>query len=150
MSLWSSNSTSTAAKPKFLNATGAYYNAAQCEGVTVATAHGAPGILTAGWTQIWSKPGGVLSVAVTAGGTGYANGGAVTFTDNTSSNEKGAVGTLQTNSTGGIVTVTVTAAGTGYTSSTTATGATGTGAVLVVTTSARQDFEPLVAMHSLT
>lgn len=150
MALWGNQSANTTNKPKYLNASGSYYNAAQCEGVTVADAKSVPGVLTAGWTQIWSKTGGVTSVAVTTAGTGYANGGVVTFTDANSATESGAAGTITTNGSGGIVSITVTKPGTGYTATTTATGATGTGAVLVVTTNARTSYEPLVAMHSLT
>lgn len=153
MALWGKLSTVANNKPKYLNANGTYYNANQCEGVTVSDAKAANGQLTSGWTQIHVlKTGAVSAVQIAAAGSGYSNTDTIAFTHSASDSGSGAAASLTTDGTGKITAVTLSNGGSGYgippTVTITTTG--GTGASLIATTDAKKRFEPLVAMSSMT
>jgi len=150
MPLWKKNSQLANNKPKFLNAnTDPFYPTSQCEGVTVADAKAANGTLTSGWTQFHPiKSGNVVSIAVTAGGTGYAANAAVTITP-ADGNGTGATATSVVTA-NAVVSITVTANGSGYTVPPIVTVAGGTGAEFVAHTNAKYRAEPLVPMSSMT
>lgn len=144
MSLWGNTANS---KPKFLNSTGTYYNINNCEGVTVADTANTD--LTAGWTQIhYRGAGGVSSVDVNAGGTGYANTDVVTVTS-ADGKGTGAAFSITANANGAITAVTVTANGSGYINPPILTVSGGTGARLWAHTSGRKTYEPLVAISTI-
>lgn len=148
MSLWG-NTDTDASKPKYLNSTGTFYNRSNCEGVTAADSTTSNGILTAGWTQIhYRGPGGVSSVTIGSGGTGYAPGDTVVFTPVTGGS--GAAATL-VEANGVITGITVTSNGSGYIQppAISITTSTGSGASFAVHTSGRKTYEPLVAMASI-
>lgn len=150
MPLWKKNSQLANNKPKFLNAnTDAFYPASQCEGVTVADAHAANGLLTSGWVQFHPiKPGNVVSISVTAGGTGYTSNSTVTITP-ADGNGTGATATA-TVANGAITAITLTANGSGYTIPPIVTATIGTGAEFIARTNAKFRAEPLIAMSSMT
>lgn len=150
MPLWKKNSQLANNKPKFLNAnTASFYPASQCEGVTVADAHAANGLLTSGWTQFHPiAAGNVVSISVTAGGTGYTSNSAVTITA-ADGNGSGATATA-TVANGAVTAITLTANGSGYTVPPIVTVSGGSGAEFVAKTNAKFRAEPLVAMSSMT
>lgn len=141
MSLWG-NVDNANNKPKFANT-------ADVTGMTVAEAQANTGVANPGWVKVTLGTGPVVSIAISAGGTGYANGASLTFA---TTNGSGAAVTLSTNSTGGITSVTISAGGQ-YTAAPVITAPTGTGANLVATVAGRagRSFkETLVAMSSIT
>lgn len=149
MPLWKKESQVAADKPKFLHAnTASFYPASRCEGVTTADAKSANGTLTSGWVQFHPiKSGNVVSIKVTAGGTGYAANAAVTITG-ADGNGTGATAT-STVANGAVTGITLTANGSGYTVPPLVTVAGGTGAEFVVLTNAKFRAEPLVPMASM-
>ena len=150
MPLWKKNSQLANNKPKFLNSnTASFYPASQCEGVTVADAHAANGLLTSGWTQFHPiKAGNVVSISVTAGGAGYTANSTVTITP-ADGNGTGATATA-TVANGAVTAITVTANGSGYTVPPLVSVTLGTGAEFLVKTNAKFQAESLVAMSSMT
>lgn len=150
MPLWKKNSQLANNKPKYLHAnTDPFYPASHCEGVTVADAHAANGLLTSGWTQFHPiNSGNVVSISVTAGGSGYTNTSAVTITG-ADGNGTGATATVTADANGTITAVTLTANGAGYTVPPLVSVANGTGAEFLVKTNAKFRAEPLVAMSSM-
>src|SRR6185437_5899487 len=142
MPLWKKNSQTANNKPKFLNPnTASFYPASRCEGVTVSDAHAANGTLTSGWVQFHPiKAGNIVSISVTAGGTGYASGANVTITS-ADGNGTGATATVTANV---VTAITVTANGSGYTVPPIVTVAGGTGAEFIARTNAKFRAEPLV------
>lgn len=150
MALWGKISTQANNKPKYLNASGKYYNAAACEGVTVSDAHASDGALTSGWMQTHViKTGGVTGVLVGNGGSGYSNSSTVTFTAVAGEAGSGATGTCVTTSGGAIQSITITAAGSGYGAPPKVVVSAGSGAQLFVEVNSKHRFEPLVAMSSM-
>lgn len=152
MALWGKISTQANNKPKYLNTSGTYYNKNHCEGITVADAQAASGLLTSGWTQVHIlRTGGVSSVVVNNGGTGYSNTtSVVTFTPAAGETASGAAASVVTNASGVITAINVSAAGSGYGLPPTVSVTVGSGASLTAVTSARKQFEPLVAIASMT
>lgn len=113
----------------------------------------------AGWNLKTTGTGSVLSLAITAGGTGYANTDTLRFTAAGTSTVN-ATATLSTNTAGGITAVTLTNAGKGFTNTTVfAAFANSTGGVSAGTSAnvaasvggraGRVAFETLVAMGSI-
>lgn len=149
MPLWKKNSQLANNKPAFLNAnTDPFYPMSRCEGVTVADAKSANGTLTSGWTQFHPiKSGNVVSISVTAGGTGYTSNSTVTITS-ADGNGSGATATA-TVANGVITAITLTANGSGYTVPPLVTASIGTGAEFIAHTNAKFRAEPLVAMSSM-
>ena len=141
MSLWG-NVDNANNRPK-------YANTSAVTGMTVAEAQANTGVAHPGWVQVTVGQGAVVSIAISAGGTGYANGAALSFAN---TNGSGAAATLSTNSTGGITSLTITAGGL-YSAAPVITAPTGTGANLVATVAGRAgrtQKETLVAMSSMT
>ena len=68
----------------------------------------------AGWNVRKVGTGSIISIAVSAGGTGYANSDLLRVTAPTGTGTVNATGTLTTNATGGIATVTLTTSGAGF------------------------------------
>lgn len=140
MSLWGNTDTANN-KPKFANT-------ADVSGVTIAEAQANTGIAHPGWVKTTVGTGPVTAIAVTAGGTGYSNGAALTISGGGGS---GAAGTIVVSG-GAITGVVITAGGSGYTSAPTVTAPTGTGATFSVTLGGRagRSFkETLVALASM-
>ena len=113
----------------------------------------------AGWNLRTAGTGSLVSIAISAGGTLYANTDLIRVTA-TGTGSVNATGTVSTNATGGIVTVTVTNPGAGFlvvnptVTVTNATGGTTTGstATLVATAGGRAgriSYETLVASGSI-
>lgn len=141
MSLWGKNSANTSQKPKYANA------AMTVVGVTAAGAH-ANGVTHSGWVQTTKGKGPVKSITVSAGGTGYSNGGAVTAAN---TNGSGFAGTITTNGAGAIVSITITAGGS-YTTAPVLTAAGGSNAALTAVMGGRANRvmkETLVAGGSM-
>lgn len=142
MPLWTANT-----PPKYLNATGNYYNVKDCMGVPASVAKSTG--TEAGWVQAITAPGGIATITVKTGGSGYTNGSAVPLT--IVGTGTGATATADV--VNGVVTsATVTAPGTGYYPRATVTisDGLGTGATFSVTTSGEVKKEVLVAMSTVT
>lgn len=114
----------------------------------------------AGWNLKTSGTGPVLSLSITAGGSGYANTDTLRFTA-AGTGAVNATATLSTNSTGGITSVTLTNAGAGFTNTSVfaafanSTGGASAGssanvAATVGGRAGRTSYETLVAMSSIT
>jgi hypothetical protein len=106
----------------------------------------------AGWVLREAGTGSIVSVAITGGGTAYANTDTFSVTSPTSN----ATGNITTNGSGVITSVTLTNAGAGFedvTNSVTITTGTGSGATLTATAGGRAgrvNYETLVAMNNIT
>lgn len=142
MALWTANT-----PPKYLANTGTFYNVKDCKGVPAAVA--VTNKEDAGWVQVFTAPGGIASVSVTAAGSGYTNGASVPLTITGSGT--GATATAAVVN-GAVTAVTVTAAGSGYYPNTVVTisDGSGTGATFAAKTSGRVRQETLVAMSTVT
>lgn len=160
MSLWGSNGASTADKPLFAAHLAEGDLSADVVGSANAAVNGST-IQNPGWNLVRQGTGPVVSVAITAGGTGYANGEHLIFTANTSGDVAthvpavvAATGTITTDGTGAITSITLTSGGSGYTKApvVTVNTAAGTTATLVATVGGRANrttYETLVVCSSL-
>jgi len=145
MSLWG-NKDQANNKPKFVGAA----NLALVTGMTVAEAQANTGVANPGWVQVTTGKGGVVSVAITGGGTGYANGEPVVAANTYGD---GFAATIGTNGSGVITSVNVSARGQ-YSQApaltiTTAAGTTGALTATVGGRAGRVFKETLVAMGSI-
>ena len=129
------------------------------EGLKTSEIGSSTGSAHAGWALKTTGTGSIVSISISAGGTGYANTDLVRVTA-TGTGSVNASATLTTNATGGITAITITNTGAGFVSVnptaavTNATGGTsgGSGATLVATAGGRAgrvSYETLVAMGSL-
>lgn len=128
-----------------------YANTADVTGMTVAEAQANTGVAHPGWVKVTTGTGGVTSITISAGGTGYANGDAIVAANTTGS---GFSGSVTTNANGVITGVNITAPGS-YTAAPalTITTSGGSAANLVATLGGRAGRvfkETLVAMSSIT
>jgi hypothetical protein len=127
--------------------------AVSVEGLTPAEKANTPGPQHAGWVNKVEGTGGIASIAVTNGGTGYSGNGFITFTGGGSGS--GANATYTVNGGGSISAVTLVAGGANYNAATVTANAVAaftTPAVFVVTKGGRAgrvQYETLVASGSI-
>lgn len=170
MSLWGKVDANTSApKYKILDIspnTGVQLYGTRVVGIDVGEQQSNKKINHAGWNRVIRGTGGVTSITVTAGGTGYSNTDTLRVNNSAvainSSAQVNCTATIVTNSTGGIVSATITGAGKGYpntsviTTSALASGggaSAGSGATFTYTLGGRAGrvhTETLVAMGSMT
>lgn len=148
MSLWTMTD-NAGGKPKYANTS----EKALIFGIDASEAHAANGrIAHAGWVRVESGTGPVVSINVTAAGSGYANNETLVFTGG---NGTGASAKINTNASGNVTSVTVVAGGSGYNTAPTVAANTvgGTGATFAVVLGGRAGrvkTEVLVAGGSMT
>jgi len=140
MALWGKNDV-PGDRPK-------YANTADVLGISTAEAQADKKIAHPGWVKETRGTGPVVSINVTAAGTGYANGAAVTAA---TTHGSGFAGTARTNGAGGLTGINITSGGQ-YHQAPVLTVAGGTGATVVATVGGRAGRvhnETLVAMGSI-